>query len=431
MGRIKVKDNVFLNVTRFEDALSQLRKITHPIQEIETVLLKESLNRVLSLDIKSPINVPHFVRSARDGYALIAADTFGANEYNPVILRLAGEVYIGTVPNLELLKGECAKISTGAMIPKGADSITMIEYAEEIAGQVKVHRPAAPGENVIRIGTDIKSGQVVLKSGKRLTVFDSGVLSSIGLTQVTVYRRPKVAIMSTGNELLSAGRPLEAGKVYDANSITIYQAVVESGGIPIDFGILPDSFAHISDIVKRASHSSDVVLISGGTSKGPGDLMPAVIQHIGEPDLYLHGIAMKPGKPTILSSIGGKFILTLPGYPTSTLIVYYALVDPLIRVMAREPPYKYRKVEAYASTRIYSEIGRKEFKPCRISRNGEKRIYVEPMPTGSESLTTLAYSDGFIIIPEEVEFIDQDEKVELYVFPHAQERIHQTLGEQI
>lgn len=427
---MKVKDSVFLRITRFDDAFSQLQKFSYAIEESEKVPLKQCSNRILFRDAKSPIDVPNFPRSSRDGYALISADTFGAEEDKPVQLHGVGEVYIGTEPSVVLHRGECVKISTGAMIPKGADSIIMIEYSEESDGQIKVYRRVSPGENIIKVGTDIKAGEVVLRKAKKLTVFDSGVLASIGFSEIDVFRKPRVAIISTGNELVTPGQRLDAGKIYDVNSVTIHQAVLESGGTPIEIGMLPDEYSRILEAVESALSSSDIVLVSGGTSKGPGDLMPGVIQGIGKPSFFVHGIAMKPGKPTILSSIRGKLLLTLPGYPTSALIVYYALVDPCIRKMARQPPYRFEKVKAYTSTRFYSEIGRKEFKPCRISNIDDGKIYVTPMPAGSEAITTLGNADGFIIIEENVEIVGENQEVDLHVFPHKVGKMNDQMGEE-
>jgi putative molybdopterin biosynthesis protein len=245
------------------------------------------------------------------------------------------------------------------------------------------------------------------------------------LTEVDVYRKPIVAIISTGNELVSPGKSLQAGKIYDVNSVTIRQAVAESGGISKDYGIFPDEYSRILKVVESALSSSDIVLVSGGTSKGPGDLMPEVVQKIGNPTFFIHGIAMKPGKPTILSSVRGKLLLTLPGFPTSALLVYYALVDPCIRKIARESPNQFQRVKAYTTTKLYSEIGRREFKPCRVSIGKEGKLYVTPMPTGSESITTLANSDGFVIIDENVEIVPENQEVELYVFPHRAPIINQ------
>jgi putative molybdopterin biosynthesis protein len=253
-------------------------------------------------------------------------------------------------------------------------------------------------------------------------------MSSLGFRDVEVYRKPRVAIISTGNELLGPEERLEAGKVYDINSVTLHQAVAASGGIPADLGICRDDFAQLLNMVNSAVSSSDAVLVSGGTSKGLGDLMPKVIDQIGKLDLYIHGVAMKPGKPTILSSTKGKLLITLPGYPTSSLIVYYTLVDPLIRRMAHEEPYELQRVKAFTVTRVYSEIGRREFKPCKITERDKGRILVSPMATGSEAITTLANADGFIVIPENVEFLEENEEVELYVFPGRSKGIDQAEG---
>lgn len=424
-----MRESVFLKITSFDNAFAELQKFSRPMEESESIPLIESSNRIAAKDVKSPVDVPSFPRSSRDGYALLSSKTFGAEEDKPVLMKDVGEVLIGTKPNIALENGECAKISTGAMIPKGADSVVMVEYTEEDNGRVKVHRPTSPGENITKVGTDIKAGEVVLHQGKRITVFDSGVLASIGLSQVDAYKRPIVAVISTGNELVSPGKPLPPGKIYDVNSVTIRQAVAESGGVPKDYGMFPDEYPRILEVVQSALASSDIVLVSGGTSKGSGDLMPEVVQRIGEPTFFIHGIAMKPGKPTILSSIKGKLLLTLPGYPTSALIVYYMLVDPCIRKMARESPYELRKVKAYTTAKLYSEIGRREFKPCRISSSNEGKLHVTPMPTGSEAITTLANSDGFVIIDENVEIVGENQEVDLFVFPHRTSSINQLTRE--
>jgi putative molybdopterin biosynthesis protein len=204
--------------------------------------------------------------------------------------------------------------------------------------------------------------------------------------------------------------------------------VIESGGIPMDLGILPDDPIRIAEAIHSALESSDIVLISGGTSKGPGDLMLSVIQELGKPELLVHGIAMKPGKPTILSSIKGKLLITLPGYPTSALIVYYTLVDPTIRRMAHETTYTFQTVKARTSTRFYSEIGRREFKPCRFAKTEGGISYVTPVPTGSEAIATLVDADGFVIIGEDTEFVGEDEEVEVYIFPHRLEEISHPTG---
>jgi molybdenum cofactor synthesis domain-containing protein len=427
----KAEREIFFKITGFENAFTQLQRSTIPIEESEKVPIRESLGRVLSKDIQSPIDVPNFERSSRDGFALRSTDTFGASEEKPILLKLIGEVTIGTKADFVISRGECTKIPTGAMIPAGADSVVMIEYTEEEENQVKVRRSTSPGENIIKVGTDVRAGNVIFKRGRKLSVFDAGALGSLGFHEVDTYRRPRVSIMSTGNELQTAGKRLKPGMVYDINSITIHQAVIESGGKPIDLGIFPDVPSRVTKAIDSALGSSDVVLVSGGTSKGPSDLMLAAIQGLGTPDFLIHGIAMKPGKPTILASVKGRLVITLPGYPTSALIVYYTLVDPSIRKMAHEAPHAFQTVKAQTSTRFYSEIGRKEFKPCRITVNSDGRAYTESIPTGSEAITTLVRADGFVIISEDTEFIDEGEEVEVNIFPHRSREIGLLTGEQV
>jgi putative molybdopterin biosynthesis protein len=299
----------------------------------------------------------------------------------------------------------------------------MTEYAEEEKGQVGIKRSISPGENIIRIGNEFKKGDLLFSIGKKISVFDTGAMASIGISEIDVYKRPRVSIMSTGNELLATGQQIDVGKVYDINSVTIHHAVSWSGGIPTDLGIFPDDPARIARAIDSALNSSEVVLVSGGTSKGPGDLMFETIRSLGKPDLLVHGIAMKPGKPTILASMNGKLLITLPGYPTSALIVYYMLADPAIRKVARQIRYDFRRVKAHTSMRFFSEIGRREFKPCRITRTEEGTYLATPVLKGSEAITTLVDADGFIIMNENTEFVSEGEEVEVYVFPHRLEEM--------
>jgi putative molybdopterin biosynthesis protein len=342
-----------------------------------------------------------------------------------------GEVQVGIHTYLAISKGECARISTGAMIPEGADSVVMTEYAEEEEGQVKIQRSISPGENIIRIGNEFRKGDVIFRRGRRLSLFDTGALSSIGLSGIDVYKKPRVSIMSTGNELLATGQQIDLGKIYDINSVTIHHAVTWSGGSPIDLGILPDDLNRIAEAIRSALELSDIVLVSGGTSKGPGDLMLEVIQKLARPDFLIHGIAMKPGKPTILTSMKGKLLITLPGYPTSALIVYYTLADPAIRKIAHQIPYNFRIVKARTCVRFYSEIGRREFKPCRITSTGEGILLATPVLTGSEAIASLVDADGFMIIGEDTEFVKEGEEVEIYIFPHRLEEISHLTGERL
>ncbi|WXG43200.1 MAG: gephyrin-like molybdotransferase Glp [Promethearchaeati archaeon SRVP18_Atabeyarchaeia-1] len=423
-----MKKDVFFKITALGDAFTQLQEFAVPILDSERVSTRDSLNRILSADVRSPTNVPHFERSSRDGYAVKSSDTFGAGEVKPIFLQVVGEVLAGAKANGLISKGECMRISTGAIVPRGADSVVMLEYTEEEADGVGVHRPTSPGENIIKIGSDVKAGDYVFRRGRKLSAFDSGALAALGFSEISVFRRPNVSIMSTGNELLSAGQELEEGKVYDINSVTIHQAVIESGAIPIDLGIFPDDPILLVSAINSALSSSDVILASGGTSKGPGDLLLSAIKELGEPRFLVHGIAIKPGKPTILASIKDKLLITLPGYPTSALVVYYVLVDPTIRKMAHEAPYAYQRVKAHTSTRFYSEIGRKEFKPCRITKTDAEGIHVEPSVTGSEAIKTLIDADGFIIIDEETEFVNEGQEVEFYVFPHRLGEVNRISG---
>lgn len=404
----------FYITTPLEAVLQELSKINIK-RKIETVKIDEALGRVLAEDFFSPINVPHFKRASKDGYAVKAGDTFGAEETEPKTLKIKGEIRAGEKSNLILEKGECVRISTGALIPEGADAVVMVEFSEEEENQVHIYRPVSPGENIIKIGGDIKENQKLLNKETILSIQDLGVISATGVTEVKVYSKPLVTVASTGNEIISPGTDLELGKIYDINSITITQAVKQSGGEPDYIGIIPDDKNELVKAIKYSLEKADIIIFSGGTSKGPGDTVPTALREAGKPDFLIHGISIKPGKPTAIASYNGKPVFMLPGYPTSALIVYYTIVDPQVRRWAGLPPVSRPQVKAIAGMRIYSERGRFNFQPVRLEHEkGEIKAY--PVPTGSEAITTLASSQGYVEIKPEIQFIETGEKITVHLW---------------
>jgi molybdenum cofactor synthesis domain-containing protein len=403
----------FYTTTPLEEVLRELSKMNIK-RKIEKVSINEAFGRVLAEDFFSPINVPHFKRASKDGYAVKASDTFAAEENEPKTLRVLGEIRAGEKSDLITESGGVVKIATGALMPEGADAVVMVEYTEEKENQVWIYRPVSPEENVIKIGGDIKEKQKVLSKGTILNIQDLGVLSATGVTEVRVYSKPLVTVASTGNEIIIPGANLESGKIYDINSITITQAVRQSGGEPIFRGIIPDDKDELIKAIKYSLENADIAVFSGGTSKGPGDTVPTALREVGEPDFLIHGVSIKPGKPTAVAAYNGKPVFMLPGYPTSALMVYYAIADPQIRRWAGLPPRSRPQVKAIAGQRIYSERGRLNFQPVRLEyEKGELRAY--PVPTGSEAITTLASSQGYIEIKPEIQFLEKGEEVVVYI----------------
>lgn len=404
----------FYTTTPLEEVLRELSKINIR-RKIEKVKINEALGRVLAEDFFSPINVPHFKRASKDGYAVKASDTFGAEENEPQTLKILGEIRAGEKSSRTVEKGGCIRISTGALIPEGADAVIMVEFTEEEESRVNVYRPVSPGENIIKIGGDIKEKQKILSKETILNIQDLGVLSATGATEVKVYSKPLVTVASTGNEILNPGAELEPGKIYDINSVTLTQAVRQSGGEPIYIGVIPDDKEELIKVIKYSLEKADIVIFSGGTSKGPGDTIPTALMEVSKPDFLIHGVSIKPGKPTAIASYNGKPVFMLPGYPTSALVVYYTIVDPQIRRWAGLPPASRLQVKAVAGMRIYSERGRFNFQPVRLEYGkGEIRAY--PVPTGSEAITTLAATQGYVEIKPEIQFIEAGEEITVHLW---------------
>jgi len=404
----------FYTLTSLEEVFQELSKINIE-RRVETVGINEAYGRVLAEDFFSPINVPHFRRAAKDGYAGKASDTFGAEEDEPKTLKLLGEIRAGEKDSQPVEKGGCIKIATGALVPEGADAVVMVEYTEEEENMVRVYRPVSPEENIIKIGRDIKEKQKILSKGTVLNIQDLGVLSATGVTEVKVYSKPRVTVASTGDEIVSPGAELEPGKIYDINSITITQAVKQSGGEPIYRGVIPDDKDELIRAIKYALETADIAIFSGGTSKGPGDTVPTALREVSRPDFLIHGVSIKPGKPTAIAAYNGKPVFMLPGYPTSALMVYYTIVDPHIRRWAGLPPKSRPQVKAITGRRIYPERGRVNFQAVQLKREGEE-LMAYPVPTGSEAITTLASSQGYIEIKPEIQFIEEGEEVVVYLW---------------
>jgi molybdenum cofactor synthesis domain-containing protein len=384
-----------------------------PLGEEELPLLNAH-NRVLSENVVSELDIPPFNRSTVDGFAVKAKDTFGAEETQPAKLTVKGAVSAGEPPELNISKGETAEIVTGAPIPKGADSVVMVEDTDREDARLRVYRAVTQDENVMKKGTDIKKGETVLKKGQILGASEIGVLAALGLTKTQVFKVPTVAVLSTGGEIAHPGKELPAGKIYDINAFSLSTAVRESGGKPINLGIFPDEKIKLRRALKKALASADMVITSGGVSVGPKDLAPQIVGSLGAPGLLISGIAVKPGKPTTIALIGKKPVFSLPGNPTSALLMFHLLVNPVIQLASGRTATETKAVRALAAHRMFAAKGRRTFVMVKLKHDTLNNLIADPIATGaSGAITTLSKADGFVEIPENQQFIDAKEEVKV------------------
>ncbi len=401
--RRAARQEQFLEVVSPEDARARFaRHISLAPLDSERVPLDAALTRVLAGDVTAPIDVPPFDRANVDGFALRAAETAGASDTAPRRLRLNGEVIVcGHAPALTVSAGTATTIATGGVIPRGADAVVMIEQTDLVEGAaepaIDVRRAVAPGQFVSYAGSDIARGEMLLRRGARIGSREIGMLAACGIAEVEVVRRPRVAVLSTGDELVAPGTPLRPAAVYDSNGAIVAAAVKEAGGEPFAFGAFPDDETVLELALRTALQACDMVIISGGTSKGAGDLSHRVVSRLGAPGVIVHGVALKPGKPLCLAAIEGKPLVVLPGFPTSAIFTFHAFVAPIIRVRAGLPPEAARTIEATVPVPITSELGRQEFVLVALA-DGDDGAVAFPTPKGSGSVTSFSQADGFIAI---------------------------------
>ena len=401
--RAAARQEQFLDVVSRDEAEKRFRAaVPHAALGAENVRLTEALGRVLAETLTSAIDLPPFDRSSVDGFALRAGDTAGVSEGAPVRLRLNGEVLAcGTAPRLTVEQGTATAIATGGVVPRGADAVVMIEHTsfdeDETGPYVDVKRPAAPGGFVAFAGSDIARGETMLREGAVLTSREIGVLAACGLAEVAVVRRPRVGIISTGDELVAPGAKLPPGAIYDSNSAITAAAVRENGGEPVLFGIIRDDETALAETVRRAVLETDLVVLSGGTSKGAGDVSHRILTDLEGPGIVVHGVALKPGKPLCLAVTGTTPVVVLPGFPTSAIFTFHSFVVPLVRAMAGLPPEGEQNVEAGLPVRVPSELGRTEYVMVSLAeRDGD--LVAFPLGRGSGSVTAFSQADGFFAI---------------------------------
>jgi len=415
---------MFRKLLTLDEARQTIQKHFKPKPlSVEEIRLLEAHNRVLAEDVIADLDIPPFDRSTVDGYAVKAEDTFGAEENKPVKLKLCGMVNVGEKPKIAVTLGEAAEIVTGAPIPKGANAVVMVEHTERKNNGVYIYSAVAEDENVMKAGADIRKGETVLKNGQLLGSREIGVLAAIGKTKAKVYKVPQVAVLSTGAEITEPGRTLPFGKIYDINAYSLSTAVLESGGKPLYLGVFPDDNDEIHKALKQALASADMVVTSGGVSVGPKDVMPQTLDSLGKPGVIVCGIATKPGKPTTVALIDGKLVFSLPGHPTSALLIFHLLVRPIIQQVAGRKAEGSATVKALAAARMFPAKGRLTFVMVKLKRDKSQRLLAEPVPSGlSGAITTLAKADGFVEIAENQQFIDANEEVSVHLFKGCKEK---------
>ena len=415
-----------------EEARAIIDRTIAPIERTERVRVLEASGRVLARDVAADADVPPFSRAAMDGYAVRAADTAGASRQSPVTLRCIEQTFTGQVPRRSIGPGQCIEVATGAPLPDGADAVVMVEdtaadasgtpkgapysagtpkgvpYEGDESGLVRVFAAVQPQQNVGRQGADISRGQTVLHAGTFLNASRAGALSALGLTDVEIYAKPRVAILSTGDEIVDPGTPLAPGQIYDINKVTLSAVVSEHGGVPVTYRTAMDTIEDVSRAVADCL-AEDLLVFSGGSSVGRRDLIIDVIAEKGA--VLFHGIAVKPGKPTAFGLVGGKPFFGMPGYPTSCLSNAYILLAPALRRIARLPPQPLRSVRMPLGARVTSVVDRHQFYSVRIA-DGQ----AIPAFKASGDITSMSQADGYIEVPIGVNAVDKGEMVDVTLF---------------
>lgn len=382
----------------------------------EVVDIIEAVDRVIAVDVYADEDIPRFDRSSVDGYAVIAADTFGAGEAIPAQLYVTGEVKMGERPLFSIERGKTAYIPTGGELPENADSVVMIEYTEDMGDEyIYINKPAAPGNNVVYRGDDVKAGQKVIKTGNKLRPQDIGVLAALGIDRVSVKKRIKIGIISTGDEIIDINRTPVGAQVRDINSYAIYSAIKQYGGEPVMYGIVKDVYEDIFSTTQKAFKDCDIVLVSGGSSVGTRDETYKVINSLGMPGVLVHGIAVKPGKPTIIGKVGNKAVIGLPGHPASAFFILKILVFHLMDVINKVSNSSKNLISAKMSCNYPSNNGREEYVPVRLHNSNEGTI-AQPLFGKSGLITLLSSADGYVRIDRGSEGISAGEMIKVIQF---------------
>jgi molybdopterin molybdotransferase len=408
----------FFKVVTPQEALRALLQVSSVGSErIPTVRARA---RVLAEDLYSSVDLPHFHRAAMDGYAVKAKDTFGANQSLPAYLKLAGVVEMGKEATQRLGAGEAIRISTGGMMPPESDAVVMVEYTDETdAGLVEIHRSVSPWQNVIQIGDDIKKSELVFQRGRRLRAHDLGALTGVGISSVLVYMRPRIALISTGDEIVDADTDPMPGQVRNINQHSLAGLIEGCGGELRDWGVIRDDKDQLIRAIGEALQWSDLVLLSGGSSMGAKDIALEAILSFPDSEFVFHGISVSPGKPTIFAKACGKPILGLPGYPVSALVIFDLFAAPVLRKIGGEEVTGINQfaktLRATLKTNVASQLGREDYVRVTLERDSERWL-ATPLPRKSGAIFTLVKADGMVRIDLNQDGLEQGEEVEVILF---------------
>ncbi len=388
----------FFKVTDLENVLELVSEFKTVEKEMIPIL--KAGRRIIAENIVSDRDLPDFVRSTMDGYAVQASSTFGATEANPAFLKMTGTIVMGETATLSIAPGEAARISTGGMLPDGADSVVMIEHTQKIDEvALEVYRSVAPGNNIIKKGEDFRKGEKILSSGCRLRSQEIGLLAAFGRERIPVYQKPIVGIISTGDEIVPINENPGPAQIRDINSYSLSDLVIQAGGVPVPYGIVRDSFQDLKEKCSLAHEKSDMVIISGGSSVGTRDYTIDVLSALPEAKILVHGISISPGKPTILARAAGRPVWGLPGHVVSSMIVFHMVVRPFIEHISGRSSGsgKHREIPARLSRNISSAQGRLDCIRVRLTQN-EGQLEAEPILGKSALINTMVKADGIIVI---------------------------------
>ena len=399
----------FRETIGLDEALMLVSEATIPLERTERVALAELGGRVAAVDVVSEQHVPPFDRAAMDGFAVVAQDTFGADRHQPNTLRCVETVFTGQTPKRGVDRGECTQIATGAPMPQGADAVVMVEETDRgNDDQVRIFTPVYPNQNVGRRGADIVPGQTLVRCGDLLGAGRIGALAAVGTADIEVYAKPSVALLSTGDEIVGPGQALAPGQIYDVNRFTLETVVRSHGGLAVGYASAADTLDALTAAVEACA-THDLLVFSGGSSVGERDLILDVLQQQGE--VLFHGIAVKPGKPTVFGRVAGTPVLGMPGYPTSCLSNAYMLLIPMLRRLAHLPPYRPQTVTVTLAERVVSTTGRHQFYTVRLD-DGR----AVPAFKASGDITSMSLADGYIEIPAQTDIVEKGEKVVVKLF---------------
>jgi molybdopterin molybdotransferase len=408
----------FFKVKTPEEVRNILREIAHPLSS-ETVGLEVSvLGRVLAEDVKSPVDLPGFDRAIMDGFAVRAQDTFGASPGAPAYLKLAGEVKMGETASAIVSPGEAVRVFTGSMMPKGADAVVMVEYTDFLDDEtVEMVRSVAPGDYVVGKTEDLRKGELMLSRGHIIRPQDIGALAGVGITSVKVSRQPRVAIISSGDEIIPPDEALKIGQIRDINSYSLACLAKQAGGVPIRLGIVRDDFESLKSRLVEGLEKAEIALISGGSSVGARDVTLDVIRSFDGAEILVHGVSIRPGKPIIIAKVDGKYLFGLPGNPVSVMVTFDLFVGFLIELLsgAQQPVWEPRYVKARLNRNIASAPGREDYVSVRLIES-EGGMMAGPVLGRSALISTMVKADGLIKIPLESEGLEEGVEVEVAVF---------------